>query len=42
MEVGWGATNPSAYKRDRQLYHPRLSSKETEYANALILGPRHT
>jgi adenylate kinase len=42
MDIGWTSLDPDLYKRDPRLYHPRTKSKETLYANALILGPRHT
>jgi hypothetical protein len=29
------------YKKDPDLFHPRMKSRETLYAEALILGPRH-
>uniref|UniRef100_A0A7S0LW74 Adenylate kinase n=1 Tax=Cryptomonas curvata TaxID=233186 RepID=A0A7S0LW74_9CRYP len=41
MEYGWRASRPELYKRDPQLFHPRMKSSETAYAEALILGPRH-
>ncbi len=41
MEHGWRAARPELYRRDPQLFHPRMKSSETAYAEALILGPRH-
>jgi hypothetical protein len=41
MEYGWKASDPGLYTRDPELFHPRMKSRETAYAEALILGPRH-
>jgi hypothetical protein len=41
MDIGWDARNPELYKKDPDLFHPRMKSRETMYAEALILGPRH-
>jgi len=41
MDYGWTVKDPELYKKDPVLYHPRVQSKETKYANALLLGPRH-
>ena len=41
MDIGWDARNPALYKKDPDLFHPRMKSRETMYAEALILGPRH-
>jgi hypothetical protein len=46
MDYGWGAARLEMYRRDPELFHPRMKSEEswpveTAYAEALILGPRH-
>jgi len=41
MHYGWGAKNPELYQKDPELFHPRMKSRETMYAESLILGPRH-
>ena len=41
MEYGWSVSRPDLYRRDPELFHPRMKSRETAYAEALILGPRH-
>ena len=41
MDIGWDAKRPELYKKDPDLFHPRMKSRETMYAEALILGPRH-
>jgi hypothetical protein len=37
----WSVKAPEYYKKDAELYHPRMKSRETMFAEALILGPRH-
>lgn len=41
MEYGWRARDPELYKKDPEMFHPRMKSRETAYSEALILGPRH-
>lgn len=41
MEIGWTCVDPAVYHKNPALLHPRIQSKEVQYANALILGPRH-
>lgn len=41
MEYGWRAKDPELYKKDPEMFHPRMKSRETAYSEALILGPRH-
>lgn len=41
MEYGWRAGDPELYKKDPEMFHPRMKSRETAYSEALILGPRH-
>mmetsp|Transcript_19665 Transcript_19665/g.47638 ORF Transcript_19665/g.47638 Transcript_19665/m.47638 type:complete len:308 (-) Transcript_19665:127-1050(-) len=41
QEIGWSVKAPEYYKKDAELYHPRMKSRETMFAEALILGPRH-
>lgn len=41
MDIGWDSKRPELYKKDSDLFHPRMKSRETMYAEALILGPRH-
>ncbi|EKX35695.1 hypothetical protein GUITHDRAFT_155421 [Guillardia theta CCMP2712] len=41
MVVGWGARKEELYKKDPDMFHPRMKSRETMFAEALILGPRH-
>ena len=41
MDIGWDSRRPELYKKDPDLFHPRMKSRETQYAEALILGPRH-
>ncbi len=40
-DIGWTCLDPEVYKRDPRLFHPRQMSKEVQYQNALLLGPRH-
>jgi adenylate kinase len=40
MDYGWTVDLQSGIERNPALFHPRVSSKETTYANNLILGPR--
>mmetsp|Transcript_90589 Transcript_90589/g.146609 ORF Transcript_90589/g.146609 Transcript_90589/m.146609 type:complete len:277 (+) Transcript_90589:66-896(+) len=41
MDIGWDSKRPELYRKDPDLFHPRMKSRETMYAEALILGPRH-